>query len=290
LANEVVLRSREREQALEREHATATENARLYQEARDALRLRDQFLSIAAHELKTPLTVLLGNIHLLQRRAIPHEPLSERNLRTIHRVGMQAERLNMLIGTMLDLSRLETGQFHLEQVRLDLGALVQRVVEDMRPMSESHTIVYTAPDRPLVVHGDVVRLEQVLQNLLHNAIKYSPLGGTVAIDLACMEGMVRIEVTDQGMGIPQDVLPNLFTRFYRAPNVDYRNISGMGIGLYIVKEIVTRHGGRVEIQSAEGQGSTFRLFLPEPDVDDLFNNRDARAEDEEQQQEYLGGR
>jgi signal transduction histidine kinase len=123
-------------------------------------------------------------------------------------------------------------------------------------------VIFQGPGGALFVHGDALRLEQVVHNLISNAIKYSPGGGTVQVQAARRAAMGTIVVSDQGMGIPAEALPQLFQRFYRAPNVDAQYISGMGIGLHIVKEIVTLHGGTIEVASQEGAGSTFTVVLP----------------------------
>ncbi len=226
------------------------------------MRLRDQFLSIASHELKTPLTTLLGNAQLLQRRARRAGDFEERHLRTIDLIADQASRLNKMIAGLLDISRIEAGHLSIERAALDLGALARRVVEEVRPTLDRHTIECMAPNQPLVVEGDELRLEQVLQNLIGNAIKYSPQGGPVVVRVARRGTMACVDVIDQGIGIPVIALPQLFRRFYRASNVDAQHISGMGVGLYVVKEIIALHGGEVTVASQEGQGSTFSCYLP----------------------------
>ncbi|GAB4203430.1 MAG: hypothetical protein OHK0022_27600 [Roseiflexaceae bacterium] len=245
----------ERRMLLERERA-----ARL--EAEAAVRQRDIFLSLAAHELKTPLASLLGYVQLIQRRAGRGDPLSERQARMFEIVASQGQRMNRMISALLDVSRIEVGQLMLERGRVDLGLLARRVVDEIQPALERHTVVLEDDGRPLVIDGDEVRLEQVLQNLLHNAIKYSPQGGAVVVRVAPAEDVACIAVIDQGIGIPAEALPNLFTRFFRAENADRYSISGTGIGLYVVNEIVALHGGRVAVKSTEGQGSTFAVYLP----------------------------
>ncbi len=242
--------------------AQALERARLYREAQEAIRLRDVFFSIAAHEFKTPLTSLYGQAQLLQRRAEREGSLSERDRRSITVVVAQASRLNQMVTAMLDVSRLELGKLSIERADLDLGALTRRVVEEIQPTLSQHTVVCEGPDGPLPVAGDALRLEQVLQNLIGNAVKYSPFGGLVQVQLARCGSMAWVTVQDHGIGIPAAALPQLFQRFYRAANVDEQQISGMGIGLYVVKEIVTLHGGSVSVESVEGQGSTFTISLP----------------------------
>jgi PAS domain S-box-containing protein len=231
-------------------------------EAQEAVRTRDVFLSIASHELKTPLTSLLGNAQLLQRRAEREDSFSERTQRSIKVINDQASRLNKMIAALLDISRIEQGQLSIDRIALDLCALTERVVAEVRLTVERHTIVIESRATPLVVLGDELRLEQVLQNLLQNAIKYSPNGGTITVQVMQHDEQACISISDQGMGIPAAALPNLFRRFYRANNVEAEHISGMGIGLFVVKEIVALHGGTVHAESTEGKGSRFTLSLP----------------------------
>lgn len=242
--------------------ALAVANARLYQQAQDAIKIRDQFLSIAAHELKTPLTALSAQAQLVQRRLSRGEQTPERLVRSIDTIVRQTERLDVMVRALLDVGRIERGQFALERQPLDLAALVERVVEEAQPDMERHSLTYEAGTSPLLVDGDAMRLEQVVQNLLSNAVKYSPAGGAIRVGLAQRDGCAVITVADQGVGIPADAIPQLFQRFYRAANVTAHHISGMGIGLYVVREIVTLHGGNVDVTSSEGEGSVFTVSLP----------------------------
>jgi len=247
---------------LGRRVALAVDNALLYRAAQDAIRLRDIFLSVASHELKTPLTTLLGQAQLLQRRALREQTMSARDQGTVRIVVDQALRLNRMISALLDISRLEQGQLSIERQRLDFGTFVRQIVDEIQPTLTKHTIVYAAPDAPLLIDGDALRLEQALQNLIGNAVKYMPAGGPVYVRVERRSLNVCVAVADQGIGIPDDALPQLFQRFYRASNADVRHISGMGVGLYVVKEIVGLHGGGVTVESVEGQGSTFTICLP----------------------------
>jgi PAS domain S-box-containing protein len=225
-------------------------------------RMRDSFLTVLAHELRTPLTSLLGNAEILLRRGEREGDLSERGGRNMRVIINQASRLNDMISLQLDISRLHTGQLQIQPAPLDVAALAQQVVEEFLPTVTKHTITYTGPSTPLLVEGDQLRLLQVLQNLIQNAIKYSPGGGEVQVAVEPGDTTVRVAVSDTGMGIPQSALPHLFQRFYRASNVDERQISGLGIGLYVVKELVTLHGGTVDVVSEEGHGSRFSFRLP----------------------------
>jgi signal transduction histidine kinase len=262
---------------LVRRAALALDNARLYREAQAAVQLRDQFLSVASHELKNPLTALLGNAQLLQRRASREGQLNDRNQRAIGVIVEQSGRLNKMIAALLDISRIEHGQLSIERNPVDIVALVRRVVEEVQPTLDRHAVIYEPPNEALIVVGDELRLEQVLQNLIGNAIKYSPQGGSIVVRVARRAAradpdesnsaesggeQICIAVADRGIGIPAEALPRLFSRFYRAPNVDVEHISGMGIGLFVVNQIVALHGGRVEVDSTIGVGSTFTVCLP----------------------------
>ena len=249
-------------QELANRASLAVANARLYQQAQDAIQIRDQFLSIAAHELKTPLTALYGQAQLAQHRLRRGTQTPERLTHAIDMITRQAGRLDAMVVTLLDVGRIEQGQFVLDQQPLELGSVVDRVVEEVRPTLDQHTLHYAPSDAPLIVNGDALRLEQVLHNLLSNAVKYSPHGGTIRVEARCHGQTIHISVADAGIGIPSHALARLFQRFYRAENASAHHISGMGVGLYVVHEIVTRHGGRLEVASTAGVSSTFTLLLP----------------------------
>lgn len=242
--------------------AIGIRNAQLYREAQDAVRIRETFLSVASHELKTPLTSLLGYAQVLQRRTAREHTLNERDQRTLHVIATQAERMNRMVAALFDLSRIQTGQLSIKQAPLDLCSLAQRVTNEIQPTLDRHVLTLDVPDEPLIVDGDELRLEQVLLNLIQNAIKYSPASELIRVRVEQRDGHGCIEVSDQGIGIPQGALPQLFQRFYRADNAQLQHISGMGVGLYVVKEIMDLHGGTVEVSSQEGAGSSFTICLP----------------------------
>ena len=248
--------------------AQAFERAQLYegeQQARAAaeaaVHVRDQFLAVAAHELKTPLTALLGYSQTLLRRVVRDASLGERDQRLLRQTGEQTLRLNRLVDTLLDVGRIETGRLSIEHQLLDMSALLQRIVAAMQPILEQHSLELAGTDQPLPISGDEMRLEQVIQNLLSNAVKYSPNGGPVRIALIEQGDMIQLAVSDEGMGIPEAAIPQLFQRFYRVAGTDTSHIAGMGIGLYVVKEIVSLHGGTISVDSTEGVGSTFTIRL-----------------------------
>jgi PAS domain S-box-containing protein len=247
------LRERERQLILEREERELMESA---------MRMRDMFMTVLAHELRTPLTSLLGNAQLLLRRGQREQSLSERDQRNVEVIISQAARLNEMVSLQLEISRLNTGQLHIARQPVDIAALARQVVEETQPTVTAHAVTYAGPDTPLLIEGDALRLFQVVQNLVQNAIKYSPTGGTVEVQVEPRDATAAIIVRDEGIGIPRAELPRLFQRFYRAANVEAHHISGLGVGLYVVKELVTLHGGTVQVESEEGQGSTFIIRLP----------------------------
>jgi PAS domain S-box-containing protein len=242
--------------------AYAVENAGLYLAAQEAIQAREDFLSVAAHELKTPLTGLMGYTQLLWQRAQHELVLSDRDRFALNVIYDQAERLHQRIESLLDLSRLQAGQFVIEPAPMDLGQLLIRVVEQVQPTLERHSLILDCPDGPLPMLGDEGRLDEALVNLLQNAVKYSPQGGPISVNVLADVDTVRVAITDHGIGIPLSQQPLIFDRFYRGRNVRRVQSGGMGIGLYVVKEIVERHAGTVEVQSNEGSGSTFTIVLP----------------------------
>jgi len=246
---------------LARRASIALDNARLYQEVQEAVREREAFMAIASHELKNPLTALLGRAQLLQRR-FTRQGGEARDLDDIKSIITSTQQMNQLLVDLLDVALVVGGQLDLNRASLDLGALILRVAAPMEEAAPRHQISISAPQEPLVIAGDSIRLEQVFHNLLNNAIKYSPGGGKVAISIAVEKAHALITVHDEGLGIPAAALPHLFKRFYRASNSMSQQIGGTGIGLYVVKEIVTNHGGTVEVSSTEGLGSSFTVYLP----------------------------
>ena len=242
--------------------AAAIDNARLYRAAQDFIRMRDIFLSVAAHELRTPLTSLLGYTQLVERRARRASTISDRDRQALRIVADQATRLSKMVTSLLDISRLQLGQLSIEPMPLDLGALAARLVEEARPLLSQHSIEYIGTRAPALISGDELRLEQALQNLIQNAVKYSPDGGAIMVQVAC-DATSRICGGDRlGDWHSARSAVAAVPAFYRAPNVDPQHISGLGVGLYVVKEIVELHGGTVDVSSEVGTGSTFTLSIP----------------------------
>jgi signal transduction histidine kinase len=244
-------------------HLREEQAARATAEA--AVALRDDFLSIASHELRTPVAVLLGNTQLLERVLSSRVRQDTHVRQSFAAIQRQLTRIQALIATMLDVSRIERGHLKIEHDTIDLVALVQAVVDEVRTTTQPHPIELVVPTDPpldVFVDGDTLRLEQVMFNLLQNAIKYSPDGGPIQVEVRRADNWASVVVTDHGLGIAAEALPHLFERFYRAPEVRSEHISGLGIGLYIVREIVTLHGGDVSVASEQGAGTTLTVRLP----------------------------
>lgn len=260
-ARELLARVRTHLELARMRRAVAEQQAR--RRAAEALvHERDYFLSLAAHELKTPLTSISGYLDLFIRRARQEDRLTDRDERALGAATRQVARLTRLIAELLDLSRIQTGQFTMQRRPMDLATLIRRVGEDTCLVLTEHTLELELPDAPLLIDGDDLRLEQVLQNLIENAIKYSPRGGQITVSARTEGDDVCMMVRDQGMGIPEAARDHIFQRFYRAANVQQQSVSGLGVGLYVVKEIIAHHGGTVAVMSTEGIGSTFTICLP----------------------------
>ena len=229
-------------------------------EMKQVEQLKDEFVSIAAHELRTPLTAIKGYADLLDRR-LTVQGNREADRRSLTVIRKQTDRLAGLVNEMLDVSRIEAGRLHLNREPFDLPALVGEVMNNMRVASDAHTFsLIAAPG--IVVDGDSARIEQVLMNLISNAVTYSPEGGEIALRVWAEDGTAFVSVRDRGVGIAQEELPHLFDRFYRAPRAGVMRSGGMGLGLYICQEIIARHGGAIRAESREGAGSTFTFSLP----------------------------
>jgi len=228
-------------------------------EQRELDRQRSDFLTVAAHELRTPLTPLSMYLQSIERRLARGQAV-ENNLVT--KARRQVDRLGGLVEDLLDLSRLESRRLRLGSEDVKVNELVDAVVADFRGQTRNHDIVFHRSPEPLLLKGDHERLEQVLVNLLTNAIKYTPQGGQIVVAVERGDGEVRVSVKDPGIGVPAEEQPMLFQRFFRAANANTRNYSGLGIGLFVSNEIVKRHGGRFEVSSEVGKGSTFCFHLP----------------------------
>ena len=246
-----------------------------YEQLKELDRTKSQFLSMASHELKTPITAMSGflQVGLRRIRRLLEADSSEEQIRAGMRsvldqldvVYRQTGKLARLIDELLDVSRIQTGRIEFRYGDVDVGELAQEIVTRMQLTTTTHQISLQNGETGQIV-ADRDHLEQVLNNLLTNAIKYSPAGGPIAVDVDRVEEGVRIAVRDSGIGIAAKELDAIFGLFYRSPDRAARDAAGMGLGLYISKEIVSRHGGRIWVESVPEKGSTFYVLLPEMPV------------------------
>jgi signal transduction histidine kinase len=224
----------------------------------EAARLKEDFLSAAAHDLKTPLTTLVARAQLLERRT-RREPDLPADLASISLLVQEGQRLKRLVLELLDAARAERGQLVGERTMVDLVEVSQEICQ--RLSTEQHPCNLQA-DEPVTGMYDQIRVQQLLENLLENAVKYSPAGSPVHVQIWKDQQSAHLSVTDSGIGIPANDLPHIFERFYRGQNVDDRRFAGMGLGLFICRGIAEQHGGHIHASSQPGRGSTFHVQLP----------------------------
>jgi signal transduction histidine kinase/CheY-like chemotaxis protein len=241
--------------------AVALENSRLYDEARDANRMKDEFLAVLSHELRTPLNAIVGYSRLL-RGGVLNSEKAQRGLETLER---NAAALTQIVEDILDVSRIVSGKIRLDVQPVEIPLIVDNAVATIQPAADAKSIRLQLMLDPRVgpVAGDPNRLQQVLWNLLSNAVKFTPKGGSIQVRAERVNSHVEIVVSDTGTGIRPEFLPHVFDRFRQADSGTTRKTGGLGLGLAIVRHIVELHGGTVEATSGgEGQGSTFRVCLP----------------------------
>jgi len=235
--------------------AIALNNSVLFEEIKDLSQKKDEFIAMASHELKTPLTSLKGYLQILLKSVGEGRPklFVEKSLTML-------DKLSTLIGDLFDISKIESGKLQLTMVPVDMSSFVKEIVETTRFLNSSCQINFTTHGH-LFIMGDKLRLEQIIYNLLNNAIKYSPEAEIIDVSLYKENDKVILSVQDYGIGIKLEDQALIFSRFYRSENVSQK-ISGLGLGLYITKEIVERHGGHIFVESVEGKGATFKVEFP----------------------------
>jgi signal transduction histidine kinase len=229
-----------------------------------ANRIKDRFLSITSHELKTPVTAILGQSQLLQRRLMKRQqPVTEvaNVTTTLDQIEKQTWRLTNLIDALLDVSRIQSGKLTLNKQVEDINDLCRAVVDDQRLVTE-RDIRLTMPSVPVESMVDGERLTQVMTNLISNAAKYSSSPAPIEVFIRQEQKHVLLQVRDYGSGMTQDQLAHIFEMFYRTPEAQSSETQGLGLGLAIVKDLVERHDGRIWCESKEGKGSTFFVELP----------------------------
>jgi PAS domain S-box-containing protein len=223
---------------------------------REVEAMQKELLATVAHELRNPLTPIIGFARILQRMKTYDESV-------VADILQHAEVLERRLDDLLETSRVDTGQIALHPSRTDLLDLVQTMVRQTQALNPAYTIRLEAPTGPIIGWWDRQRIEQVMTNLVSNAIKYSPQGGDITISIRTDEQEVHLAIVDRGIGIPEEQLPMLFSRFFRAPSVRARSVKGFGLGLYVARGLIEAHGGKIWASSeGVGHGSTFEFSLP----------------------------
>ena len=231
-------------------------------ERRKVERMKDEFVSIVSHELRTPLTSIKGYVDLIREREAGEITQLQESFLDI--VTSNTDRLMVLINDLLDISRMESGGIELSVSDIDLKETIESVRVQMRTLGENKrtVTVVEVPEEPVIITADRDRVIQILTNLLSNAYKYSPEDTTVTIRATVEGDLVRVGVSDQGIGISNDDLSQLFTRFFRVNSAKSKGVGGTGLGLSIAKSLVELHGGQISVESRRGEGSTFSFTLP----------------------------
>jgi heavy metal sensor kinase len=218
-----------------------------------------RFSADASHELRTPLTILRGELEA----AVQQPQITPELRETLGSALEETERLSRIVESLMAIARLDAGEAKVELAHFDLAELTSSTTEQMRLLAEDKNIALRCEAKQHVgIEGDRSRLKQVIVNLVDNAIKYTPAGGHVGVKVYASNGCGVLEVNDDGVGIPAEALPHIFERFYRADKARSRQMGGAGLGLSIIKAIVTAHGGQVNVESVEGRGSRFLVELP----------------------------
>ena len=236
-------------------------------QAHEVARLKDEFVGMISHELRTPLSSILGYLELI--REDEEDPLNPEQLQYLEVAERNANRLLSLVGDLLFTAQVEAGRFPVDKQPVDLGTVARASVESARPGADNRavTLIAEIPPEPVVVSGDVLRLGQACDNLLSNALKFTPAGGTGTVAVTMGGDDVVVSFADTGMGIPADEIDRLFTRFFRSSTAMRQAVQGVGLGLSITKAIVTAHGGSLGVESEQGVGTTFTMSLPIARVD-----------------------
>ena len=241
--------------------AKRDEQERLREHARRTTELersKTQFLDLAAHELRGPLTLIRGYNSMLQEGVLPAERIPE----IARLLEERLSQIDLMVDQMLEMGRLENDRLELRLRPVDLKDVTARQVARARPFAPKHGLRLLAADDAVMAKGDAGRIETIVANLIDNAIKYSPAGGDVECVVGRSDGQVFVSVRDQGVGIAPEHMPLLFKRFGRLPTSTNKTIRGTGLALYLCQEIAQRHGGEVSVESAPNQGSEFTLRLP----------------------------
>ena len=226
-------------------------------------KLKAEYVSIASHELKTPINVIMGYLQLMEEGI--YGPLNEKQRRVTETIGVQARTLARLASQLLDVSRFEAGGGRIEPRRVHLNVMLDELERTFHVLAVQREVdfrIVREPGLPEEVMWDPERINEVTGNLLSNAFKFTPAGGTVELTASAEDSSVRIQVRDTGAGIPAEQLPHVFEKFYQADNQRLASAKGTGLGLAIAKEIVEAHSGQIRLESTVGHGTVFILVLP----------------------------
>ncbi|TYS17548.1 response regulator [Rossellomorea vietnamensis] len=254
----------------------------------EADQMKNELVSTVSHELRTPLASVLGYTELLINRELK----PERQKKYLNTIYQEANRLTALINDFLDVQRMESGKQTYDKKYEQLTPILKKVIEGIKINTDIHDIQFVSNSGEDTVLGDRDKLVQVFQNLIQNAVKYSPEGGNITVQLKTVSDDLHISIADEGLGVPEDAVPNLFTKFFRVDNSDRRKIGGTGLGLAIAKEIIKAHDGDISLKTELGKGSTFTVILPkvsgiaETDSESYFSDTEGRrivvVEDDQQ--------
>ncbi len=274
--------------------AVAIENVRLIdteaaarQASEAANRAKDEFLSVLSHELRTPLNAMLGWVRMLRAGALD----AENSTRALEVIERNTRLQSSLIEDLLDVSRIISGKMRIETELVDLVSIVETVSETIKPLADTKTVSYrfSCDDEAVFLTADAVRLQQVVSNLLQNAIKFTPAGGSIVISVKRTKTDAFLRIEDTGVGIEPELLPHIFDRFRQADASARRNFTGLGLGLTIVRNIVELHGGTIDVRSdGKGKGAVFTLTLPL--AADFYANLTSPAHTENSSKHSLAGK
>ena len=236
---------------------------RMIQRLDESYQVTSRFAADASHELRTPLTIMRGELEAL----LKFDGIGEDDAQQIGSVLEEVDRLTAIVEGLLAISRLEAGETQLGKTPVDLSRLAATTVEQLLPLAEEKAIALECRTAPgVMVEANEVRLKQVVVNLVDNAIKYTPESGRITVQVAAENSEAILEVTDNGIGISAEALPHIFQRFYRSEQAEARRARGTGLGLSMVQSILEAHGGKISVESREGNGACFRILLPLSDV------------------------
>jgi PAS domain S-box-containing protein len=238
------------------QQASKEEKAKLYEQLKELNDKKDEFIGLASHELRTPLTSISGYLQILAQRIT-----DEKDRQFLKKAQQQVGRLSALVDDLLDVSKIEAGKLQFAVENFNIRQVVDDAVDLISYANNNYQITVHSDVPELFIRGDAHRIEQVIVNLLTNAIRYSPGSLRAEVHLTREAAEIKIGIRDFGIGIPADKLTDIFSRFYRVDNT-LTTVSGLGIGLYLSHEIVTRHSGKIWAESEPGKGSTFWFTLP----------------------------